>query len=721
MSTHSQSFYLLHESVQRWIWQQNWADLREVQEKAIRPILAANTDVVISAATAAGKTEAAFLPACSRLAELEPEGIGILYISPLKALINDQYRRLKSLGEAIDIPITPWHGDVSESIKNKQRKNPRGVLLITPESLESMLLNKSTWCLASFKSLSYVIIDEFHAFVGTERGCQLQSLMHRLEFLLKRNIPRIALSATLGNMQLIRHYLRPDAKLPWELVESNIASSDLQLQLRSYINPVKIELPTAIENISNDLYSFLRGQSNLIFANSRRLTEQLSAKLSDLCEKNHVPNEFFPHHGSLSKEIREMLEKRLQEKQLPTSAICTMTLELGIDIGNVDSIAQVTTPHSVASLRQRVGRSGRRSKSAVLRLFIPEEELTPNSHIVDRLRLNTIQCIAMVNLLIRKWYEPASEKQYHFSTLVQQTLSVIGQYGGVRALQLWQLLCKTGPFNLVNKELYAQFLKALGEQNLITQTSDGQIVLGVRGERYVEHYSFYTAFKTPEEYRLENNGKVLGSIPIDRPLFPKQLIIFAGKRWQVQHVDIEKKLILLNPAKGGEPPKFNDGEQTVHDVIRKEMLRIYKEKDKPVYLDKNARIAFQEGMDCFSSLKFCSDAFLENGQNIFIFTWLGDCITNTVTSLLNKHQLKANNISGVIEVGDTSLKEVRQVINQLLDSPKPSSVQLANEVLDTCIEKHDALLPRALIDIGYGTKYFDVDGAWEWMKSIRDL
>jgi len=315
------------------------------------------------------------------------------------------------------------------------------------------------------------------------------------------------------------------------------------------------------------LYHLLRGQSHLIFANSRGRTEEVAARLSDRCEQDQVPNEFFPHHGSLSKELRESLEARLQEDKLPTSAVCTMTLELGIDIGNVDSIAQVTAPHSVASLRQRLGRSGRRSKAAVLRLFIPEDELTPKSHIIDRLRLHTIQSIAMVNLLLQKWYEPPPEQQYHFSTLIQQTLSVIGQYGGVRAHQLWALLCKTGPFSLVNQPLYSQFLKALGEQELITQTSDGQIVLGVKGERYVEHYTFYTAFRTPEEYRLEHNGKIIGAIPIDKPLLPDQLVIFAGKRWQVRQVDAEKKRILLNPAaKGGEPPKFDGSGQLLHDV-----------------------------------------------------------------------------------------------------------------------------------------------------------
>jgi len=680
--------------------------------------LDANTDLVISASTAAGKTEAAFLPACSRLAASSPSGIGILYISPLKALINDQYRRLQSLGEVLDIPVTPWHGDVSAALKNQQRKKPNGILLITPESLESLLLNKSSWCLAAFQGVCYLIIDEFHAFVGTERGCQLQSLLHRLEFLLQRTIPRIALSATLGDMPRIAHYLRPNGGFPCTVLASSSAHSDLKLQLRTYLEPSSAELPPALENITDDLYHLLRGQSHLIFANSRARTEAVAAGLADRCEQDHVPNEFFPHHGSLSKELRESLESRLQAGKLPTSAVCTMTLELGIDIGNVDSIAQVTTPHAVASLRQRLGRSGRRAKAAVLRLFIPEDELTSKSHVIDRLRLQTIQSIAMVNLLLQKWYEPPPEQQYHFSTLVQQTLSVIGQYGGVRAQQLWALLCKTGPFCLVNQALYGQFLKALGEQELITQTSDGQIVLGVRGERYVEHYTFYTAFRTPEEYRLEHNGKILGAIPIDKPLLPEQLVIFAGKRWQVRHVDVEKKLILLNPATGGAPPMFDGGGQRVHDIIRQEMLRVYQEKNCPVYLNTPAQAIFQEGIDCFHRLELHKNTLLAMGNQVFLFPWLGDPIANTLAILLRTQGLMANNLAGIIEISNTTPAAVQQAVAQLLDDPQPSATDLANKVPDTLIEKHDALLPVELRTLGYGAKYFDVDGAWGWMERV---
>lgn len=716
----STGFKKLHKGVQKWIWSQKWTSLRDIQEEAIGPVLAADCDIVISASTAAGKTEAAFLPACTSLLNQSPDGVGILYISPLKALINDQFRRLQSLCKILDISVTPWHGDVLKSVKIKQQKNPNGILLITPESLESLLLNQGSWCSKAFSSLCYVIVDEFHAFLGSERGCQLQSLMHRLEFLLQRMIPRIALSATLGDMQQVANSLRPNKKLPCKIIESNISHSDLKIQLRGYLIPAQQsdDVGSAIDGIVGDLYKVLRGKSHLIFANSRARTEEIAAKLSDMCERSLVPNEFFPHHGSLSKDIRESLEARLQREKLPTSAVCTMTLELGIDIGNVDSIAQVTSPHSVASLRQRLGRSGRRGEPAILRLFIPEDEITVNSHLLDRLRVHTVQCIAMINLLLKKWYEPASLNQYHFSTLVQQTLSVIGQYGGVRAHQLWALLCETGPFSVVDQSLFVSFLRGLGEKELITQTEDGQLVLGHKGEKMIEHYTFYTAFNTPEEYRLEYNGKAIGTVPIDKPLVRGQHIIFAGKRWEVLFVDDEHKLITLKKAKGGKPPKFSGDGLMVHDIVRKEMRQIYHKKNIPIYLNDAAKTILEEGIDNYYTLNLDQRQVIQIGNTVHVLPWIGDQTANTIAILLQAHGVSADCFGGIIDIRNSSIGDFMQAVRKILNSPKVDSKELASLIPNTIVDKHDPVLPEEIRNIGYGARSFNVEAAYGWLKLL---
>lgn len=716
----SPGFHLLHKSVQRWIWQQGWESLRDIQEQAIEPILKADRDIIISACTAAGKTEAAFLPACSKVALESTAGIGVLYLSPLKALINDQHRRLEGLCEMLNMPLTPWHGDVSLSKKQRLIKKPDGILLITPESLESLLLNKSSWCKEAFQGLGHVIIDEFHAFIGTERGCQLLSLLRRLEFLLEKTVPRIALSATLGDMGLVAKCLRPNGKFPCDIIDSKISRSDLKIQQRGYITPKVLgdSSQVGLDSIVDDLFSILRGKSHLVFANSRSRTEEVAAKLADKCEQHIVPNEFLPHHGSLSKEIRESLESRLQEEKLPTTAICTMTLELGIDIGSVDSIAQISPPHSVSSIRQRLGRSGRRDEAAILRLFINENEIDKNSHLLIRLRLQSIQSIAMINLLLNKWYEPPELIQYHFSTLVQQTLSVIGQYGGVRANQLWELLCNTGPFKPVDQVLFGKFLRALGEEDLITQTQDGQLVLGYQGEKIIGHYSFYAAFQTPEEYRLEFNGRVLGTLPIDKPLTIGQLMIFAGKKWEILNIDPDKKLISLKKAKGGKPPSFDGSGLQTHDIIRQEMYRVLKQNEVPVYLDSNAKQLFEEGVSNFHNLELEHKKLIQFGNTTHLLTWLGDKVSNTICILLKRHGLSADSYVGIIEVNNSSVEMLLTTINKILNTSKPSAEELARDIPDTNIEKYDYLLPKDIRDIGYGQKYFDVEGAWLFMNIL---
>lgn len=717
----SSGFNLFHENVRRWVWAQKWSTLRDIQERAIIPVLAADRDIIISAATAAGKTEAAFLPACSKLVQEPADSVGILYISPLKALINDQYRRLQGLCESLELPLTPWHGDVLQSAKNKQLREPRGIILITPESLESLLLNRGAWSQTAFSGLRYIIIDEFHAFLGSERGKQLQSLLHRLEFLLGKAIPRIALSATLGDMEQVARELRPQGELPCELIISTASHSDVKIQIRGYTEPAGEDAsqPSTFERITEDLFKLLRGKSHLIFANSRARTEEVAAALAERCSTEFVPNEFFPHHGSLAKELREGLEKRLQEDRSPTSAVCTMTLELGIDIGHVDSIAQVTAPHSVASLRQRLGRSGRRGEPSIIRMFIKENELTDKSHLIDKLRLEIFQCVAMINLLVKKWCEPADTGQYHFSTLVQQTLSLIGHYGGVRADQLWQLLCKNGPFHNIEQKMYAHLLRAMGEQELLSQTHDGLLLLGLRGERMVEHFTFYAAFSTPEEYRLEHAGRTLGAIPVTSPLMVGQLIVFAGKRWEVIHVAEEEKRISLKPVAGGRPPRFDGGGQVLHDIIRQEMYRLYLSEEIPVFCTKDALALFEEGRRSFHDLMLGTVPMLQLGATVHILPWLGDKTVNTITMLLRFAGLKADCFSGIIDVRDTDITACKQVFKDILSVPRPQGCELASNVPNTFTEKHDIIVPKELRDLNYAAKFFDIDGAWRWMSSLN--
>jgi ATP-dependent Lhr-like helicase len=338
-----------------------------------------------------------------------------------------------------------------------------------------------------FGATRAVVIDELHTVLDSERGVQFRSLLTRLELAIKRPIRRIGLSATLGDMDLAKAYLRPDAASSVQLIEADGGEAELRLQLRGYVSGDEDEnSPSATDAIAAHLFKHLRGSDNLVFAGARQRVEIYADRLRELCEREHLPQEFYPHHASLSREHRDFVERRLKDVAKPTTAVCTSTLELGIDIGDVTCVAQIGAPFSVAALRQRLGRSGRREgQPAILRQYAVEAKLTLESSFVDRLRLGLIRSIAMIDLLLEGWCEPPKPEALHLSTLVHQILSVIAQRGGASANVIYNVLCREGPFRKVTTEVFANVLRAIGhpETDLIEQSGSGLLLLGKTGER----------------------------------------------------------------------------------------------------------------------------------------------------------------------------------------------------------------------------------------------
>ena len=579
-SEQSGGFDLLAEPVRRWIWDKGWNGLRDIQERAIPILLNDDRDVIIAASTAGGKTEAAFLPLVSSVVKDPGQGgFDIVYVGPLRALINDQFERLQDLCARTELPVYPWHGDIAQGIKARARKSPRGVLLITPESLEALFVLRGTEIATLFASARAIIIDELHALLDTERGVHMRSLLTRLELSVKRPVRRIGLSATLGDMALAREYLRPGPAEAVLLLESKAKGPELKVQIRGFLRQPTAsgedkheEDGTAAKRaVAEHLFSRLRGSRNLIFAGSRENVEWYADALRELSEKARLPLEFFPHHASLSREHRIALEKRLKTHPA-TTAVCTSTLELGIDIGDIACVAHIGAPFSVASLRQRLGRSGRRAEQpAVLRMYAIEAKPRANSHPLDHLYLGLIRSIATVELLIEGWCEPPGPHALRLSTLTHQILSVIAEHGGSSATQLYKTLCERGPFQRVSPKLFARVLRHLGgsDVGLIEQAPDGALLLGREGERLVEHYSFYAVFKTPEEYRIIADGKPLGTLPITMALSPDMTIIFSGRRWRITQIHDKDKVIEVTTDRRGRPPRFESDGALVHDRIAK--------------------------------------------------------------------------------------------------------------------------------------------------------
>ena len=730
-------FSLLDPALQRWVFRKGWEDLLPVQKAAVRPVLECRDDVIISASTASGKTEAAFLPALSAVCgKNRRSGLRILYISPLKALINDQYRRIAEMAQDLGIAVTPWHGDISSGKKERLLRSPDGVILTTPESLESMLINRRAWLAEACAGLKYIIIDEFHAFMGTQRGYQLQSQLHRIENLCGRLVPRIALSATFSDSAAVTPYLRPRGGLKCQIITAKASGADrLAVQLRGYdwTPPAKSEeprgrgarvredeLPGYFTDIAKDIFRLLRNTTNLVFCNSRYCTETLATELQKLSERNFVPNEFFPHHGSLSKELRESLEHRLIEGRVPTNAICTATLELGIDISDVRSIAQVEPPLSVASLRQRLGRSGRRDHLAVLRLFIPERysgsSAAPTS---DSLCEDPFLTAAMVNLLLKHWYEPPLEHEYAFSTLLQQTLSVIASFGSVTAKNLYDLLCRTGPFLLCTQRIYAQFLRDLASRDLITQLNDGTLTLGLDGEELVSDWSFYSAFYTPDEYTIEHDGRVIGSVPMTEEPQTGLTFLFAGRGWKAVFVNRASKIIGVKPwLHDAAPLNVSGTSGQIHDEIRKEMFRLYVKGEVPEFLNKTAHLNFVRGLMAFKSFDLEHRMLADSPSGLEIYPWRGDRILRTMILMLRRKNVKCTQRHSHIELIFTSRDSLRAAVGEILKDGLIDGADLLSKIRTLDVDKHDDYISRPLKCLSYAWSALDVKGALECFKAL---
>lgn len=758
----SRAFGLLHPALQRWVYDQGWIDFRDAQERAVVPILEGR-DTIVAAGTASGKTEAAFLPICSALATdrdaavappadpwnaYDPwksapgpgtPGIEALCVFPLKALINDQFDRLEQLAERAELQVHRWHGDVTASAKRRLLRSPAGILLITPESLEALFVTRGTEVSGLFAGLRFVVVDELHSFLRSPRGAQLQSLLHRVDVAVGHRSARVGLSATLADMAGAAAYLRPECPGDVRIVESEV-HQPLLLQVRGYLHRSPLTAASSeldshgtagdgsgvdgmdvdTTSITDHLFRTLRGHDNLVFANARSTVEIYADTLARRCAAEHIANEFWPHHGSLSKELRETVEAQLKDRTRPVTAVCTSTLELGIDIGSVTSIAQIGPPPSVAAMRQRLGRSGRRGEDAILRMYITEEEIDARSSLADQLRSDLVQTIAMVKLLVSGWLEPLTDSGLNLSTLIQQVLSVLAQKGGATAPELHDLLCGLGPFVEVDKRRFARLLRAMAGHDLVVQAADGTLLPGVVGEKWVNHYSFYAAFATPEEWRLVAGGKPLGTLPLDHPLVIGGLLIFGGRRWKIVAVEAKSRVVDLEPSLGGNPPKFRGEVPTVGDRVRAEMATVYRDSDTPPWLSPVARELLAEGRNAWARFGLGDRIVVEQGRGAAALPWTGDRALATTAMILGTAGVGSSVEGPALVAPDCDPDTLVRHAATLIAAPVPYPIELARTVENMEVDKWDWVLDPELAAEATASRLVDIDGARRVLMAIAN-
>ena len=582
--------------IQQYIYQNGWTSLRGIQAAAGDALFNTDANLLLSASTASGKTEAAFFPIITLMQEDPPTSVGCLYIAPLKALINDQFVRLNDICEESGVAVWHWHGDVSQSQKKKLLKHPCGILQITPESLEAMLLHRHAEIPHLFGDLRFIVIDEIHSFLRGDRGGQTLCLIERLCRTAGVNPRRIGLSATIGEPDVVARYLAAGTHRGTVIprVKSTGAKWRLSMEHFFTIQPdhyhtggnreaeeaqdlaVKAaeEDPLALADPAlRYIFNNTRGHKCLVFSNSREECEAVTSTLRQYCEAAHEPDRFLIHHGNLSTSYRESAEQIVKEEGSLVTVCTTSTLELGIDIGRLERAFQIDAPYTVSSFLQRMGRTGRRSEPSEMWFVIREDPAEPRALLPETIPWKLLQAIALVQLYLEeKWVEPPRTGRLPYSLLYHQTMATLASQGEMTPAELASRVLTLNYFRNITQDDFRVLLRHLLKTDHIEQTERGGLIVGIAGEREVNNFKFYAVFQENEEYSVRCESQELGTIVKPPPVNDK--IAIAGHVWVVEEVDVKRHVVYCHPVKGIVPAYFGDEPGDIHTHILERMRRL---------------------------------------------------------------------------------------------------------------------------------------------------
>ena len=618
------SFELLSEPIRKYVRDQRWEQLRPIQNAAISRILTTDNNYILASRTASGKTEAAFLPILSKVAFNE-KGVQALYISPLIALINDQFHRVEILCKSLEVEVTKWHGEANKTQKEKLIKNPQGIVLITPESLEAMFVNKPFNIKQLFSNLKYVVIDEIHSFIGTDRGIQLKSILSRLQNVNLKNFIVIGLSATIGDYDEAKKFTG-DEFITKVLLDKTVKETNAQFR---YFKSNTEELP--LELLKN-LYLETKNSKALIFPNSRGRVEEVAVKLKKISDRVKGHSNYFSHHSSVHKEVREYVEFFAKSNVHQSFCIsCTSTLELGIDIGTVDKVVQIDATHSVSSLIQRVGRSGRKEgQSSNLFLYATD-------------KWHLLQSLSCWELYIEGFIEPPEVTDKPFDILLHQALSITKGHSGIKLNNLINQLKNNFAFHKIEQVEIEEILEHLIKIDFLERLQN-EVIIGLEGEKVVNSRDFYSMFTTEVNLKVVNAGNTIGEIPYSPQIIENENIYLAARIWKIITVDFDANVINVIPANDGKKPKFSGTAASVHPKIRQKMFEILFGNGQFNELDEVSQSEIETMRKEFSVFDISNIQLelllLVNENSVELFTFTGTKINRTIAFLLNLAEIE---------------------------------------------------------------------------------
>jgi len=677
-----------------------------VQEQTIDAVLD-GCNAVVLAPTAGGKTEAAIFPLLSRILTEGPKPVSVLYVCPIRALLNNQEERVESYARMVGLDVFKWHGDVSDSRKKRFRQAPAHILMTTPESLEVMFISAKTDARALFSELSAVVIDEVHAFAGDDRGAHLAALLERLTALCGRDIQRIGLSATVGNPQVIGEWLQGSSERPFRLVDPPRPRAERAL---------RVESVSDLAEAASGIVSIARGKKSLVFVESRSKAEAVAQALAG------SGVEVFIHHSSVSRADRTLAEEQFAKGQ-NTAIVCTSTMELGIDVGDLDHVIQVDAPSTVASFLQRMGRTGRRAGTRANCTFFC---LTPES---------LLQSVALLRLAESGWVEDVRPASQAIHVLAHQVMALILQEGGISRHRLLPWIEAAYPFSSVRAERLHELVDTMVERGILYE-ADGLLSLGQRGEKLYGRKNFfelYAVFTAPPVLRVQHGKEDVGHIQSlfvsmhDREAGPLCFRL-AGRAWEVGLVEWSKGVLHVKPAERGRVPSWLGFPGTLSMALCQAMREVLLERPSEGAGSEAAwlsLVAARELRDLRRSYEDVLDeatAPLEEGTDgVTWHTFAGAAVNRLLAagleSVCGKRWI-AGNLS--LRCKDLSMGAAREAVRALpgLDWERTASTA-ARAMARGMVSKFQPCLPEAAEDRLLGERLLDLAGTLRFLGGLR--
>ena len=510
-----------------------WSSLRAVQEEAGQALLD-GLNAIILAPTAGGKTEAAVFPMLAQMIEDPPRAVRAIYVAPIKALLNNQSERLGLYTEMVGLRRFVWHGDTPQSERRQFLREPAALLMTTPESLEVMLMSPRVDAGRLFSDLRLVIVDEIHALAGTDRGAHLMSVLERLVRLSRHDVQRAGLSATVGNPEHILDWLRGTSGRHGKVVDPPKEPGRRQLLI--------VHRPD-LTGLAAGAAKVARGSKSLFFCQTRSVTEAVAEQM------RRAGTTVFVHHSAVSREERELAEERFHRGS-DACIVCTSTLELGIDVGDLDRVLQAEAPETVSSFLQRMGRTGRRPGQAANTTFFCET--------TD----GVLQAIALIELARSGWVESVAINDRCWPVLIHQLLAMALASDGVPVEEAWSHLERVPDFRGVERAEFDRLLEWMQDDHSLVLVS-GRLVIGPKAEREFGRRNFtalYAVFSSPQSYTVQTSaGRALGSLSqdfVDRLVDGVSCFLLSGRAWTVLHVQHDDRRIIVESAPHGRQPTW---------------------------------------------------------------------------------------------------------------------------------------------------------------------